>query len=196
MKGIIFRAFEAFVVEQFGQEFYERVLESTPSAAPGVFVGPGTYPDQVLLDLVRTTVELSGAPLEPALIGFGRGAFSRLAATFPSCVTEHEHPIDLLQSIDGVIHTEVRKLYPEAVTPRIQVVRTDHDVAQLFYQSARRLCPVLIGLVQGACDRLGYAMQHTHPRCMQRGDAVCEFEMTFTSKERSDERTAVAAQAR
>ncbi len=139
MKGIIFKAFEDFVVANFGDEFYEQVLDDTPSAAPGVFVGPGTYPDAVLLALVQTAVQRAGISLEQALTAFGRFAFARLAATAPACVSGHAHPISLLQSIDSIIHIEVKKLYPEAVTPRIQVVQLADDRAQLCYHSERRL---------------------------------------------------------
>ena len=50
MKGIIFKHFETFVVDSFGAEVFEKLLEATELQTQGPFVGPETYPDADELD--------------------------------------------------------------------------------------------------------------------------------------------------
>ena len=52
MKGVIFAIFEDFVVEDFGADTFEDLLDDCPHTAKGRLIGPISYPDQWLVDLV------------------------------------------------------------------------------------------------------------------------------------------------
>lgn len=195
MKGVIFKAFEKFVVAECGDEFFEELLAATPAAGDGVFVGPGTYPDAVLVALLQTAVERLGVPADELLRRLGRFSFGVLAAGLPGCMDGHRHPLTFLEGLERVIHREVRKLYPEAITPRIEVARTAAG-ARLRYESDRGLCALLVGLLEGACAAFEHEVVHTHDKCIHRGDACCEFELTFQPKEVPGGRRAAATQAR
>ncbi len=179
MKGVIFRLFEEFVTSNWGDEFFEDVLASTKLVTQEPFVGPGTYPDEDLLALLDNAVTRLGVSPAEALTGFGRFAFPRLAASFPVFVQGHVHPKSFLQSVDSVIHVEVRKLYPEAVTPRVLIQDTGPDQAILRYESPRKLCALLCGLLEGVGDHFGTPLQFSQSRCALRGDPFCEFAIQF-----------------
>lgn len=195
MKGVIFKAFEKFVIANWGDAFFEELIDATPAAGRGAFVGPGTYPDEVLVALLTTAVQKLGVAPEVALRSLGRFAFAELAAGLPGCTQGHVHPLTFLESIESIIHVEVRKLYPEARTPRILVERRGEAV-RLVYESARRLCPLMIGLVEGACAAFGHDVQHEHVQCVHRGDARCEWNLVFQQQEVGSDRNALAPQAR
>lgn len=195
MKGVIFKAFEKFVVANWGDEFYEALIDATPSAGRGAFVGPGTYPDEVLVALLTTAVQKLGVEPAVALRSLGQFAFAQLAGGLPGCMKGHEHPLTFLESIDSIIHVEVRKLYPEARTPRILVERRG-DGARLVYDSPRRLCPLVLGLAEGACAAFGYELLHEHVLCVHRGDASCEWDLLFRLEEGARERDAAAQETR
>ena len=119
MKGIIFKHFESFVCDNFGQETFEAVLESTKLETEGPFLGPGSYPDADLVALVVTAVEALGIDLQDGIYAFGRYLFAKLLEGHTEYADGHDLR-SFVASIHSVIHVEVRKLYPGAETPEFR----------------------------------------------------------------------------
>lgn len=175
MKGIIFNAFEGFVAQNWGDEFYESILDATELETQEPFVGPGTYPDGDLLALVATAVQKLDVPLHDALVAFGSFAFKGLVASHPAFVDKHVKLSEFLKTVDSIIHIEVRKLYPESVTPTVLVEDVDDATLRLSYHSDRKLCAVLEGLVQGAAEHFDTQVTFAHDACMHAGASTCEY---------------------
>ena len=51
MKGVVFNLFEGFIEENFGYEFWDKVLVAA-ECENNVYVGPKTYADTEFLNLV------------------------------------------------------------------------------------------------------------------------------------------------
>lgn len=160
MKGSIFKLFEHYVVEGHGAAAFEDVLDDTDLETVGPFVGPGTYPAGDLVALLATTSSHTGRPVEDLLRGFGRFAFAGLAATVPTLMEGLDHPRTLLLELERVIHTEVRKLYPDADPPRFAVTETGPDELTLRYESDLGLFALVEGLLEGLGDWYGIPVGH------------------------------------
>ncbi len=152
MKGIVFNVFEKFIVENHGQDFFEDVLDECELQTDGAFVGPGTYPDSDLLEIVSKTIAKAGIPLDAALKAFGQYLFHELVKTYPVFVDSVSSLKDFLKSVDGVIHVEVNKLYPEAITPKFEYNEPSDDVLEIKYSSDRNLPDLFEGLTNGAAE--------------------------------------------
>ena len=59
MKGVVFNMLEEFVVENAGEEVFEEILYTCEFITVEPFVGPGTYPDEDLNELVSKTIPYS-----------------------------------------------------------------------------------------------------------------------------------------
>lgn len=180
MKGIIFKAFEGFVTETWGEDFFERLLETARPGSAGAYVSPGTYPDEELYALVAAAVDRLDIPLDAALQAFGRYAFGALAASMPGLLRTVPDAPTLLRMVDGVIHVEVRKLYPQAATPRILFEPSGPRGGRVVYESPRRLCPLLVGLMVGLGDHYGTPLDYRETACTRQGAEHCEFEVKFS----------------
>lgn len=181
MKGIIFNAFEQFVIANHGEDFFDDVLARCSLATHEPFVGPGTYPDEDLLELVGQTVKQLGVPLPDALRAFGRFAFPALASAFPVCVRPHGDARSFLRSVDDVIHVEVRKLHPDAATPTFHY-RDDGDALVIEYHSPRALCHVMEGLIDGVADHFSQPISQRQLQCTASGAPHCEFRLEFEAR--------------
>jgi hypothetical protein len=185
MKGVIFKHFEAFVVENFGVEVFETILDRTPLRTSGPFLGPGTYPDEDLFALVGTALELSGLAAPDALFAFGRFLFPRLTASVPELLRTQRTTKELLLTLDRVIHVEVRKMLPEAETPRILCRDDGSNSLDLTYRSSRKLCHLMRGLIDAAAEHYGERVEMQETCCMHDGADSCAFRMTFIARERA-----------
>ena len=180
MKGSIFKHFEAFVAEHWGEEFWESILDRVQLETEGPFLGPAHYPDQDLLTIVGTTVAELGVPLPEALRLFGRFLFHKLEGEAPQFVSEAPDLLSFLQTVDGVIHVEVQKLSPEAYLPSIRCEPLGPGSMRMHYRSQRPFCQLFLGLVEGAAQRFDASLERFHESaCTHRGDAQCTFEFHF-----------------
>jgi len=186
MKGVVFNLLEAFVCENWGEDAYEDILALCPLKTKEPFVGPGTYPDSDLMTIAQQAAAALQTPLPGALRAFGHFCFPRLVEKCPSLVAQYKTPRELLLSVHNVIHVEVRKLYPAAVTPdfSFEEVGAPGEPAQLdqlimHYRSKRKLCAFLEGLLQGLSDHFGEKIEFTHDACMHRGAEACRLHLTF-----------------
>ena len=154
MKGVIFKHLESFVCETFGMEFFEELLEGTTLQTEGPFLGPGTYPDEDLLALVGTLLDRSGLELGDALFTFGRYLFDRLTEGYPEAVSSQPDLKTFLLTVESVIHVEVKKLFPGAITPKFEYDDPGGNRLVMRYFSERRLCPLFRGTAAGCLRSL------------------------------------------
>lgn len=180
MKGVVFNIFENFISEGWGDDAYEALLDACPLHGDGVFVGPGTYPDADLVALVTKACERFGVEPPDALRAFGRFMFPKLAQKVPRLLEGHDVRSFLL-SVHDVIHVEVRKLFPEAVTPSFAYEELDDGTLVIAYTSERRLCHLMEGLLEGAAVHFEQPITQSHTVCMHDGAPHCRFELQFAT---------------
>jgi hypothetical protein len=181
MKGVIFNLFEEFIVETFGDEAWEAILEASPHEAREVRVGPHTYPDHHMQHLVSAACRVSGLPPDQAVRAFGKFLFGGVARRYPSLVNQFHDAPSLLKGIDSIIHVEVNKLLPGAQTPRVLCQEHDDGSMTLTYESARKMCSLLEGLLDGLEAHAGARIERTHDVCMQNGAPRCELRLRFSA---------------
>lgn len=160
MKGSIFKLFESYVVDVHGAAAFEDLLDATDLETAGPFVGPGTYPPGDLVALLTTASMHTGRSVDDLLRGFGRYAFAFLAATIPGLMEGLDDPRALLVDLERVIHTEVRKLHPDANPPRFVVTETGPGELVLRYECGLGLFALVEGLLDGLGDWYGTAVDH------------------------------------
>ncbi|WP_290580026.1 heme NO-binding domain-containing protein [Ketobacter sp.] len=173
MKGAVFIALQEMIMEEFDLDLWHQLLDAAGS--DGVYTATLNYDDQAILDLVAalcTRLELSR---EDALRHFGRYLFGFLHRGYPVFADSKPDFFDFIASIDGVIHMEVMKLDDQARPPKIEVHPHPAGGIQLFYSSERNLCHLAEGLLQGAADHFGIAIEIEQVCCRLQGADRCEF---------------------
>ena len=177
MKGVVFNIFESFLNEVGGEDFFDDLLDEVELETKEPFVGPGTYPDADLMTLFIAAVGKLNIPPEDALRSFGKFLFGQLYATHPQYAEGHNLRSFLL-SIHDVIHVEVRKLYPEAVTPDFVYEELTDNKLKMTYQSPRRLWHLASGLIEACSEQFNEAIE-LEMECSSTDQDTCDFIITF-----------------
>ena len=160
MKGAIFKLLEDFVDATYGPDAFDDLVESTELETIEPFVGPGNYPPGDLLALVATAVATHDTTVERLLRAFGRHAFLSLARSVPTLIEGLDTPHDFLCGLESMIHTEVRKLDPEANPARFTVTDVDDTEILLRYESPFGLFPLVEGFLDGIADWYEIPLDH------------------------------------
>lgn len=180
MKGIIFNIIENFILEKYGEETFDAIIANCQLETTEPFVGPGTYSDNDMLEILRSATDKLGIDTASILRLIGQYSFSQLAGRYPNFVEPHDDAKKFLMTVDGIIHVEVRKLYQETQLPVFQY----HDISQnsltITYYSKRKLYTFMEGLIEGVAQHFGVNIHQNHKIFEKDGEEFCNFNLKFS----------------
>lgn len=155
MKGIVFVELLAMAEETFGEDVVDRVVEAAALPSGGAFTTVGNYPCEELMTLIHGFSAHSGIPGAELQRLFGHWMMQTFDRHYPQFFTGRTGSLDMLEAIEGDIHVEVRKLYPEADLPSFHAVRPGPGALDLTYTSPRPLADFCQGLVEASVKQFG-----------------------------------------
>ena len=151
MKGVIFTEFIEMVEGTFSPELADRIITECELASGGAYTSVGNYDHREILQLVGKLSEATGIDANELVRAYGEHLFGHFIAYYPEFFTGKEDALTFLSSIEDHVHSEVRKLYPDAELPHFKVSRPDPDTLEMLYESPRPFGGVASGLIQGCC---------------------------------------------
>ena len=175
MKGVIFNVVQEVVEETFGADVWDDAIEL--AGVHGAYTSLGSYDDADLLALVGPLAEIARVSRDDVLVLAGQKGFRHLASRHVELLVGLEGWRDVVERLDGIIHPEVKKIYPDADVPYFGTEFGADDVL-LEYRSARNLCSLAEGLALGLGDWFETPLSVTHVTCVHRGDDGCRMAVT------------------
>jgi hypothetical protein len=169
MKGMVFTHFLAMVEERFSFDTVDAIIDRAELPHGGAYTAVGTYPHEEMVALVVALSAETGISVDELLKTYGRHLFGKLSAAFPHFMEGSADSFQFLAGLDGHIHVEVRKLYPDAELPRFSYRTLSEGQVEMVYHSSRHLETLAVGLMEGC-------FQHFHetitiePEPMENGD--------------------------
>ena len=182
MLGVVFTEFVEMVEDQFSMEMADTILESSQLASGGSYTAVGSYDSGEILALVTALSEASGEPIPDLVRSFGRHLFGRLVLGHPVVVKNLHSSLDLLVGVERHIHTEVRKLYPNAELPSFHVERHDSERITMHYDSTRPLAGLALGLIEGCADHFQETLEIDHIDTSDGSGCSATFHITRVSR--------------
>ncbi len=152
MKGIVFTEFLDMVEENYGPTILEETIDSAQVSSQGAYTAVGTYDYSELISLTGALAQLTNERPQDLTKNFGLYMFERFSHLYPVFFSEVHSSFDFLQSIEGFIHVEVKKLYPDAELPTFDHRVIEPNVMELIYSSDRPFGDFAEGLIQGCVN--------------------------------------------
>ena len=149
MKGMIFTEFLEMVEEQFSLDMVDTIISDTNVPSGGAYTAVGTYPHTEMVQLVVSLSTKSNIPVPALLNAFGERLFARFAVRYADLLTTATSSFAFLEQLESSVHTEVRKLYPEAELPRFECSQLSDGRMQMLYTSKRSMADLAQGLMTG-----------------------------------------------
>jgi hypothetical protein len=167
--GIIFAGLGDYVRDSFGKEAEAAVF------AGEAFSMSRAHSDEAFLELLTRAVAASGMEAPAFLHDFGRFTGERtFPALYPAFYELAGGTLPFLLNVETHIHELVRATVPEARPPALRASAAGERSVTVDYQSARQLCSLARGLIQGTADYYGDAIRIAEPQCMLQGAASCQ----------------------
>ncbi len=186
MHGLIFFYLQKYAdVAAAGSTSWKGIASSTTTSTTK-FLASGVYPDADAVAILTAISETTGRPLPVILDEFGRFLAPNLLKVARTVVDPSWRTLDLIENTEMIIHAMIRSTNPGAAPPVLQVVRHAPDEIHLVYTSARRLCPLAVGLMHGLADHYRETITIEETSCMLRGDPFCSMVVQQVAAETKD----------
>jgi Haem-NO-binding len=150
MKGMIFTEFLELVERTHSAELAETLLANADLPSGGIYTAVGNYDHREMVTLVVALSRQTRQPVDEVLHWFGENLFVTLSTGYPGFFADKDNAFSVLVGIESVIHTEVRKLYPDAELPSFDVIQHGRDELVLDYRSPRCMDDLAHGMID-AC---------------------------------------------
>lgn len=149
MKGIVFTEFMEMVESRMGLDMVDHIITEAQLPNDGAYTSVGTYDHAELVRLVLALSKATGKTTSDLTHLFGEQLFQRFTVSYPALFGNNTNAFELLSHVDGVIHVEVRKLYPDAELPKLECERAGEDAMTILYSSPRGFGDLAAGLIAG-----------------------------------------------
>lgn len=179
MKGIVFTSLNDMIIEQFGMETWDQLVTSLDLSSGGSYTTGGTYPDTELVHLIQAIAKMKNLQVSVFLESFGEYMFPILANKYPIFLKKGMSLKEFLKSVNGTIHVEVEKLYPDEKLPSIAYEEPAANQLIMLYRSPRKLCHFAIGLINGAAKHFKKKITINQTLCMHQKHDHCRLEISF-----------------
>lgn len=149
MKGLLFTEFMDMVEEVFSDEILDEIIDQADLPNNGAYTTVGTYDHEEIVRMVVTLSEKTTTPVPELLEAFGQYLLVQFIKGDPQFFDEAKDAFDFLSNIDGYIHVEVLKLYPDAQLPKFYHQQHSDKHLSTYYLSSRHFEDLAIGLIKG-----------------------------------------------
>ena len=162
MKGMVLRGLVEHMESAFGLDVADKVLLEADLPSGGAYTTVGVYDHAEVLEIVTHLSRHTGVDGAVLVDGFGEFLFPKLVDAHPEFLEDQDDLFTFLEGIEGIIHVNVRRLYPEAELPRFACARQGDGQLMMEYQSHRPFAGLVPGLIRGASRHFGEVVEIDH----------------------------------
>ena len=177
MKGVVFTEFMDMVEEVFSEEMLDDIIDNAELPNDGAYTAVGTYDHEEMVRLVVALSEMSNIAIPDLLETFGKHLLGQFAKGYPEFFSKATSAFDFLSNIDGYIHVEVLKLYPDAELPKFHHYLHSDRHLTMYYQSSRHFEDLAIGLIKGTLAFFAVSGNVTKSESEWQGEPAIQFDI-------------------
>jgi hypothetical protein len=190
VQGLLYQYLQDFVERRYGLALWLRARDGA-GVPERFFVLTRDYPDSYvddLLDSLRAEIGDDAPPPSGLLFDYGRHLGRCFERDFDVYFHRFVSAREMIAAIETMIHAELRRRKIEPGPPVVRSSPLPGGGLRLVYDSPRRRCDVLRGLLTHAADAFAQNITIEEPFCTKRGHPACELKLTFARSEfpRSD----------
>lgn len=184
MQGVIHLLLEAYVSETIGAQHLRPIRQMAGVQGPPL--ATQHYPDQLTTRLLQAVCDYQGVALDDLLYHFGvyfmRAPLMR--QNYRAFLEGYATARSFLDHIPA-IHRHLGQTFKDASFPEMRYVDHGPELLEIIYDSPRRLCRFLRGILDGVGECFNEPLEIREMECQQRGAPACRILVRFLPARRS-----------
>ena len=180
MYGVIFDFLRDYVIERHGgKETWKTLLVATGKSPHKIYFPVTEYADKEIVDLAVKAAHALNLPVPVVLEDFGNFVGHKLVSFYHMYVKSKDwRTFDVIENASSNIHHAIHRHNPRRKPPKIIADKKSNDEIIVHYQSPRKLCHIVKGIINGLGDHFKEQFNIEHPECMHNGAEECVFRVT------------------
>jgi hypothetical protein len=171
--GTFFVELYKYAGKKLGSDKWSNLLENS-AIGPKVYVTSAEYADQDMTDLISTIAEMTEDSVDAIWEDFGEFAGEDLARIYGALVEPEWGTLEVLENTGTIVPIVFRETKPDAELPQLHCTRLSPDKAVIVYDSSRKLCAFIKGVVKGIARHFNEKVLLKETSCMLDGSPNCE----------------------
>ncbi|MGH9565464.1 MAG: heme NO-binding domain-containing protein [Candidatus Angelobacter sp.] len=171
MHGLIFTELKKYVEAKYNGDTWQTLLEQA-GLNHQLYLASAVYPDGDALALIGTASQVTGISAALLLEDFGQFILPNLIQQYRFLVKPSWGLLDFLENTEETIH-KIMRFHKGVAPPRLRTHRLGENKLIITYDSARKMCPLLKGMVKGSARAYEQEITIMESRCMLQGDPEC-----------------------
>lgn len=179
MYGVIIHFLREYVIECHGGEpTWQKIIEAQGHKFK-LYFPVQDYPDEEVLQLVGTASDALNIPIPDILEDFGAYIGPKLLTFYHMYLKDKSmKTFDVIEAAGARIHDVLHEHNPNRKPPMLTTHRKSDNVLYIHYQSHRKLCPIVSGIIRGLGDNFNEQLEINETQCMHDGDDRCIMRVT------------------
>jgi len=177
MYGMMFDFLREYVIKNHGgTDTWRALLKASGQIEYKIYFPISEYPDEEIVTLATTAASALSLPLNDVLEDFGSFVGPRLMEFYRPYVEGHDQDVfTVVQYAGGHIHDQIHKHNPDRKPPLLsgQISESDPRKMTVHYQSHRKMCPIVRGVLRGLATKFGEQLHISETQCMHDGADKC-----------------------
>lgn len=155
MKGLVFTQVLAMAEEAIGEEGVDELLDALDFDHDGAYTSVGNYPCSELMQIVAAVSARTGLSGDQLQFAFGTWMHDYFLRSHGEMFEDKPNVLHMLESIEGEVHKEVRKLYDDVELPTFETEWLGPRSLRMTYRSVRPLRTFCHGLIEACVAHFG-----------------------------------------
>jgi predicted hydrocarbon binding protein len=177
--GVIFHFLRNYVIERHGGKQTWQTLLEAQGYRYKMYFPVQDYADEEIVALVQTASQALNVPVPAVLEDFGAYVGPQLLDFYHMYIKDKQpNTFTIIESAGSSIHDVIHKHNPTRKPPRLSAHRPKPNVLMVNYQSERKLCPVVRGIIRGLGEHFGERFDIHETQCMHKGADQCTMQVT------------------
>ncbi|GHC47042.1 heme NO-binding domain-containing protein [Ulvibacter litoralis] len=147
MKGILFTEFLQLVEDKYGLAVVDELIQKSELSTDGAYTAVGRYEFSEMLSLLHNLSQYTKLSIDDLLLAYAEHFFIVLKRDYLHILEKYTDPLEMLSSIEGHIHVEVLKIYPDADLPKFQIIEKTDTNLIMIYSSSKAMYSFGLGLM-------------------------------------------------
>ncbi|MCB1112719.1 MAG: heme NO-binding domain-containing protein [Chlamydiales bacterium] len=173
MFGTALKCLQDFVLDNYGKEKWNQVLDQAGLSTNKMYHSIRFYPDaefEQLIDVCAKDLRINKNTL---LRDFGKIFGEHLISMYGGMFLKDWKSLDIIEKVAPKVFITIQFVDPYTPKSKVKCERVSPDEVVIHYQSPRKMCIYLFGIIDAVAEHFQEKLEITETGCMHQGDPEC-----------------------
>jgi predicted hydrocarbon binding protein len=181
MKGIFFVQLKNYILTRYGEKVWNDIFKQAKIGSTQLYFSSQVYDEEDFFRIIKTMLKFTGQTPEKFFENLGEHITPYFLNTCKPIMNPKWKSLDVIEHFQEFNYHLLQTGEESINTGTFVCKRLDENHAFFTYQSPRKLCAAIAGLIKGIAAHFNESLLIQQSECMLEGFPECRFHITRTN---------------